>query len=76
MCDLDHLTKLYFPLPRNLVLICHAALEKTKFENNVHIHVYSPGAGADTPLVKFQLHKPNYPVNLILCCKFSKFMTL
>ena len=32
----------------NLALIAKAVSEKM-FENNGNIHVYSPGAGADTP---------------------------
>ena len=34
----------------NLPLIGQAVSEKKVFENNGHIHVYSPGAEADTPL--------------------------
>ena len=32
-----------------LALIGQAVSEKTMFENNVKIHVFSPGAGNDTP---------------------------
>ena len=53
-CDLYHLYKLSFPLPRETPykiwgLIGHAVSEKM-FENNYYIHVYSPGIGADNPL--------------------------
>ena len=34
----------------NLALIDLAVSEKMMFENNDHIHVYSPGAGADNYL--------------------------
>ena len=34
----------------NLALVGQAVSEKKMFENNSHIHVYSPGAGADNPL--------------------------
>ena len=54
-CDLDHLYKLSFPLPKeaphkNLALIGQAVSVEKMFENGGHIHVYSPGAGADNPL--------------------------
>ena len=54
-CDLDHLYKLSFPLPKealtfNLALIGHAVSETKMFENNGHIHVFSPGAGAEDTL--------------------------
>ena len=47
--------KLSFPLSKealhkNLALIGQAVLEKKIVENGGHIHVYSPGAGADKPL--------------------------
>ena len=46
---------LSFCLPKEaphkiLALIYQAVLEKEIFENGCHIHVYSPGAGADNPL--------------------------
>ena len=34
----------------NLALIGQTDLEKKIFVNGGHIHVYSPGAGADNPL--------------------------
>ena len=43
------------------------------FENNGHIHVYSPRAGADNPLGSNYFHLQYYSVNLVLCCKFSPF---
>ena len=54
-CDLDHLHKLSFPLPKKILHKIWASLaklvsEKKLFENNDHIHVYSPGTGADNPL--------------------------
>ena len=41
------------------------------FENNGHIHVFSPRAGADNPPELIVFHKNNYSVNLVICCKFS-----
>ena len=41
------------------------------FENNGHIHSFSPGAAADNPLGYFVFNKHNYLVNFVLCCKFS-----
>ena len=42
------------------------------FENNGHIHVYSPGAGADNPgwghIFFKNIHKSSF--NLVICCKF------
>ena len=34
----------------NLTSIDQAVSEKKVFKNNGHLHVYSPGAGADNPL--------------------------
>ena len=53
-CDLDHEYKLLFFLSQggsaeNLFLIDRAVLAEKLFENDGHIHVYSPGAGADNP---------------------------
>ena len=44
------------------------AIEKKVFENNghMHVHVYSPGAGADNPLGYICFHNHNYSVNLAL----------
>ena len=54
-CDLYHLYKLSFPLPKKApheirALIGQEVSEKKMFENNGYIHVYSPGAGANNPL--------------------------
>ena len=53
-CDQDDFTKFMFRFPRRLhkklALIGQVMKEKRMFENNVHKHVYSPGAGADNPL--------------------------
>ena len=53
-CDRDHIYKLmpsyHGGSTYNLALISHAVSEKKMFENNGHIHVYSPGAGADNHL--------------------------
>ena len=48
-----------------------AGSEKKIFENNGHIHVYSPGAGTDNPLRSIYFHKQYYSVKIVLCCKFS-----
>ena len=48
-CDLDHLYKLSFP-PSQGGSTLNLALAKKSFENGSHMHVYSPGAGADNPL--------------------------
>ena len=57
--DLGHLTKTIFidlcpHFPRRLHIKFGfdwlSVSEKKMFENNGHIHVYSPGAGADKPL--------------------------
>ena len=53
--NLGHVTwtihiKFLSPLPRR----CHLKFGEKMFENNGHIHVYSPGAGAD-----IFFHKPN-----------------
>ena len=52
---IDHFYKLLFPLPKETpheIWHCfdQAVSEKKMFENNCHIHVYSPRAGADNPL--------------------------
>ena len=54
-CDLDHLYKLVFPLFKE-ALIGQAVLVEKMFENGRHIHVKSPGAGADTPLGSICFH--------------------
>ena len=52
-CDLYHLYKLSFPLPkedsRDLALIGQLVSEKM-FENHGYIHIYSPGTEADNLL--------------------------
>ena len=35
--------------PHNLALIGHVVSDRKMFENNGHIHVFSPGAGAKQP---------------------------
>ena len=62
-CDLYHLYKLSFPLPKeaphkNLGLIGQVVSEKKMFENNGHIHVFSPGADNPLGLFFFQLFSP------------------
>ena len=47
---------------QNSVLIGQAVSEKKMFENNGHIHVFSPRAGADNTLWHLFL-KHNYSVN-------------
>ena len=53
-CDLDHLfprrlhTKFGFDL--------QSGFREDRFENGGHIHVYSPRAGADTPLGQIIFH--------------------
>ena len=53
-CDLDHLYKLLFPLPKEaphyLALIGQTLSVEKMFENGGHIQVYSPRAGADNHL--------------------------
>ena len=49
---------LHPPFPRRLhmkfgILTGQVVSEETMFENNGYVHVYSPGAGADNPLVSF-----------------------
>ena len=44
-----------------------SGVREENVKSNGHIHVYSPGAGADNPC----FHKDNYSVNLVFCCKFS-----
>ena len=57
------------PSTQNLALIGHAVSEE-KFEDNGHIHVYSPKTGVDNPLESNFYHKYKPLVNLIICCKF------
>ena len=56
----------------NLALIGKVVLENKMFENNVHLHVYSPVAGTDNPLGSL-FHKHKYSVKLVICCKFKGF---
>ena len=42
------------------------------FENNGHIHVYSPRRGAENPMGSFFM-KYKSSVNLVICCKFFPF---
>ena len=46
------------------------------FENNGHIHVYSPGAGADNPLGSKSFQKYKSSFNLVISCKFFQFKLL
>ena len=41
------------------------------FENNGHIHVYSPGAGADNPLGSKFFQKYKSSLNLVIPASFS-----
>ena len=46
------------------------------FENNghIHVHVFSPGAGADNHLGSiFFFQKYKSPVNSVICCKLFPF---
>ena len=54
-----------------LILVGQAVSEKKIFENNGHMHVYSPGAGADNHLGLIYFHYQYYSFNTVLCCKFS-----
>ena len=40
------------------------------FENNGHINIYSPRAGADTSLGSKLFHKLKFTINLAISCKF------
>ena len=58
----DNFYNLMFPLFQggstyNLALIDTAVLEKTMFENNGHIHVYSPKAETENQLGSFVFQK-------------------
>ena len=48
-----------------------AVSEKNMFEFYGHIHVYSPGAGADNPLGPKYFLKYKYSVHLLISSKFS-----
>ena len=52
----------------NLALIGHVVSEKM-FENNGHIHVYSPEAGAYNSLGQLIFQNLKSSVNLVICCK-------
>ena len=43
-----------------LALIGRAVSERKLFENNGHVHVYSPGAGADNPIGSNFLQNINF----------------
>ena len=45
--------------------------EKKMFEYCGHLHVYSPGAGADNPLSPKYFHKHKSSVHLLIPSKFS-----
>ena len=55
----------------NLYLIGQAVSDKKMFENNGHIHAYSPEAGTDNSLGSKLFHKHKSSINLVICCKFS-----
>ena len=40
-------------------------------ESNGHIHVFSPGAGADNPLGSVCFSLTVFLVNIVHCCNFS-----
>ena len=68
-------TKCMFPLPKRRLHIKFgfdwpSVSEKKMFENNGHIHVYSPGTRADSPLGSFFPQIYIFSVNLVICCKF------
>ena len=65
----------FVPLPNgcskcSLTWIGQVVLEKM-YGNNGHIHVYSPGAGADKPLESEVQYEHKHVVTLVICCKFS-----
>ena len=72
-----------FPLPNkaphNLALIGHVVSVRKMFENNghIHIHIYSPGAGAKQPYRVFFFLKT---IDLLLIWsfapRFSQLITL
>ena len=45
--------------------------EEDDFEYYGHIHVYSPGAGADNPLGPKYFHKHKFSVYLLISSQFS-----
>ena len=53
---LNNLYTVSFPLPRR----CHLKFGEKMLENNgqTHVHVYSPGAGADSPCHKIGQSQP------------------
>ena len=53
-----------------LALIGHAVSKKTMFDYFGHIHVYSPGAGADNTLGPKYFHK-HKSCHLLIPSKFS-----
>ena len=57
-----------------MALIDPAVLEKKSFGNGGHIHVYSPVAGADNPMMsRYFFH---LRIHSVLCCKFSSIKRL
>ena len=61
------------PLNVSLLLL---VLEKKIFENNDHMHVYTPGAGADNPLGSEFSYKNKPVVILVICCKLFCFVVV
>ena len=55
---------------QNLALTDQVVLEMNMFENNGHLHVFSPGAGADDPLGSNFFYKHKSLFNLVISCKF------
>ena len=55
----------------SLALIGKGVLGKKMFKYFGHIHVYSPGAGADNPLGPKYFHKHKSSVHLLIPSKFS-----
>ena len=73
--------KFMSPLPKGnstwkLALIGQAISEKKRFENNGHIHVYSPRAGSEAPLVIRFFKNINLVSIWSFAASFSNSMTL
>ena len=66
----DYLCKLSYTLPEGAPHKGKAVLEKM-FEYFGHIHVYSPGAGADNHLGPKYFHKHKSSVHLLISSMFS-----
>ena len=56
---------------KRLALIGLAVSEKKMFQYYGHIHVFSPGAGADNPLGPKYFLKHKFSVHLLISSKFS-----